>query len=247
MKKIVLFLIVLFVTYQCIGQVVDDQEPDTTTYITLDLFQITLVLEDEFLKEPDGDVKLIYKDSFFYHEEDSSLYNGPLCINLTIDLINDIGLNYEYYGSLEGSVKNGTQGGVWTLKDIRKLNAYENHVLKQLSYKNGLLDGDYFVYSTEPKIFCDSIVYWADSTKYLYTTKGEILSSRTNKEVNAIEPTSHFENGTGLYLDYYNETGVLKEKGYLKYGKKDGRWLFYDTLGNIIKVEIYQNGLCITE
>jgi len=53
--------------------------------------------------------------------------------------------------------------------------------------------------------------------------------------------TSYFENGTGLFSDFYYDTGQLKEKGKLVNGKKEGRWTLYDEKGGIIKSILYKN------
>ncbi|GAF05917.1 toxin-antitoxin system YwqK family antitoxin [Saccharicrinis fermentans] len=58
---------------------------------------------------------------------------------------------------------------------------------------------------------------------------------------------SLFKQGTGNYVDFYSTSGVLKEKGQLVNGKKEGRWYFYDEEGELIKSSIYKNDYCITQ
>ena len=56
-----------------------------------------------------------------------------------------------------------------------------------------------------------------------------------------------FENGTGFYYDYYYDSGVLKETGYYRNGKKQNDWVIYDKIGKAIKRERYYNGVIINE
>ena len=58
---------------------------------------------------------------------------------------------------------------------------------------------------------------------------------------------SSFKQGTGLIIDFYYDTGALKEKGKLINGKKEGRWVLYDEEGDVIKSSIYKNDYCITQ
>ncbi|OEK07635.1 hypothetical protein A8C32_17720, partial [Flavivirga aquatica] len=56
-----------------------------------------------------------------------------------------------------------------------------------------------------------------------------------------------FKNGTGQYYDYYYDTGILKEKGYYRNGKKYYAWIVYDRQGNETKREYYNNGVIVNE
>lgn len=73
-----------------------------------------------------------------------------------------------------------------------------------------------------------------DGDFYLFDSNGRVMD------------TLRFVQGTGLYLDYYNYTGKLKVKGYLRQGRRDGRWSFYDGNGELLKVEVYKNGFSLT-
>ncbi|OAB78239.1 toxin-antitoxin system YwqK family antitoxin [Cochleicola gelatinilyticus] len=50
-------------------------------------------------------------------------------------------------------------------------------------------------------------------------------------------------NGNGKYKDYYYKTGVLKEEGFYKNGKKEGEWCEYDKQGNMVKTIKFENGV----
>ncbi|QZT38542.1 hypothetical protein K5X82_06520 [Halosquirtibacter xylanolyticus] len=73
-----------------------------------------------------------------------------------------------------------------------------------------------------------------DGASYLYNSKGEIIDTLT------------FNRGTGLYLDYYPESGVVKVKGRLHKGKRDGRWSYYSEKGELLKEDVYRDGLSLT-
>ncbi|MDC1106635.1 hypothetical protein OAT16_08000 [Prolixibacteraceae bacterium] len=73
-----------------------------------------------------------------------------------------------------------------------------------------------------------------DGDFFLYNAKDKLIDTLTFKE------------GTGLYLDYYPESGVLKVKGRLHKGKREGRWSYYSEKGELLKVDVYRDGLSLT-
>ncbi len=66
----------------------------------------------------------------------------------------------------------------------------------------------------------------------VYNVKGDVLYI-----------TTLGAKGTGKYKDYYYETGILKEEGRYKNGKKEGQWLYYDKNGKETRSEKYKNGI----
>ncbi len=248
MRLFVFLISVCFINNLCLTQ--DDSifnvtidEIDTTL---LDMSDLNYLLIDDYnLTDDDIHVTVLINDSSLFQIKDSSIYNGSMCIILSFGRYIDVDGYNSCCGVIEGLIKNGKKEGEW-IETLNEKN-FNEVLLKQMNYKNGFLDGDYYVYSTEKNTKFDSIRSWEDSTKYFYTTKGEIISPNKNSVTGAIGPTSSFENGTGLYLDYYNDTGILKEKGWLKHGQREGRWCLYDTEGKLIKVDIYRHGNCITD
>ena len=71
-----------------------------------------------------------------------------------------------------------------------------------------------------------------DGDMFLYYPSGKLLQKRS------------FINGKaeGELIEYY-ENGVIKEKAYFINGKQEKEHLFYDEKGNLIKTDIYKNGI----
>ena len=71
-----------------------------------------------------------------------------------------------------------------------------------------------------------------DGDMFLYYPSGKLLQKRS------------FINGKaeGELIEYY-ENGVVKEKAYFINDKQEKEHLFYDEKGNLIKTEIYKNGV----
>ncbi len=68
----------------------------------------------------------------------------------------------------------------------------------------------------------------------VYNVKGDLLYK-----------TTLGAKGTGKYKDYYYETGVLKEVGNYKNGKKEGQWLYYDKNGKETRRMHYKDGMLV--
>ncbi|MBU2951526.1 hypothetical protein KO493_12540 [Tamlana agarivorans] len=66
----------------------------------------------------------------------------------------------------------------------------------------------------------------------VYSTKGDVLYK-----------TTFGNSGDGKFKDYYYETGVLREEGSYKNGKKEGKWYEYDEDGNILNTTYYESGV----
>jgi len=66
----------------------------------------------------------------------------------------------------------------------------------------------------------------------VYNTKGAILYK-----------TTFGSKGNGTFKDYYYKTGVLKQEGNYKNGKKEGEWCDYNELGEITKITVYNKGM----
>ena len=48
---------------------------------------------------------------------------------------------------------------------------------------------------------------------------------------------------SGLYMAFYNETNMPREKGYYKQsGLKDGEWFYWKDSGELERKEIWKNG-----
>ena len=135
---------------------------------------------------------------------------------------------------------------------------YENgQVSYEITYENGLRQGKSITYLENGKIigetnyidgkkegksletFTDMIQKKAnyknnkiDGDMFLYYPSGKLLQKRS------------FINGKreGELIEYY-ENGVIKEKAYFINDKQEKEHLFYDEKGNLIKTDIYKNGI----
>ena len=135
---------------------------------------------------------------------------------------------------------------------------YENgQVSYKITYENGLRQGKSITYLENGKIigetnyidgkkegksletFTDMIQKKAnyknnkiDGDMFLYYPSGKLLQKRS------------FINGKreGELIEYY-ENGVIKEKAYFINDKQEKEHLFYDEKGNLIKTDIYKNGI----
>lgn len=66
----------------------------------------------------------------------------------------------------------------------------------------------------------------------VYNTKGQILYK-----------TTFGSKGNGKFKDYYYKTGIIKQEGSYKNGKKQGEWCDYDENGNTLKITYYEKGI----
>lgn len=189
--------------------------------LELRLFYNRLYLNDFDLKDYPGKRGLTIDDSSLFYFTDSVLYTGDLVINLPSKVIfcEEVPLGF---GDLMGKVINGRKEQEW-VERYYSVVLGEMVVIKRMNYKRGQLHGDYFV----------------------YTQEGEVIPYQ-DYVGEATAATSTFENGTGLYVDFYNFPPYqLKVHGRLVNGKKDGRWQVYDKDGDIIVSYIYQNGIIV--
>ncbi len=165
------------------------------------------------------------KELYSFIEEDKNLRNGEYIIMVRKE--RDISLSsYQNQNNNEGNdIPNYGFKGISTNIYIQGefLQGYKNGFWKT-SYKNKLV-------KTEN---------WNNGLilgRYrVYNTKGELLYK-----------TTFGSQGNGMYRDYYYQTGVLKQEGCYKNGKKEGKWCEYDEQGNIKKTTCYKEGLIITE
>lgn len=180
-----------------------------------------LIVKDFDLKDKLVWQTLYINDSSQFQFEEAVLYTGHLSIWLQSSLT----LNEEgrwQCGVISGIVKNGRKEGEWVLKNSGGGEG-DWVVTKRMNYKNGLLHGDFFVYTAE-----------GDIIPYQQSSEGERAA------------TSSFENGTGWYVDFYIFPPYqLKVRGRLVNGQKEGRWNVYDKNGDIIVSYIYQNGIIV--
>ncbi len=179
---------------------------------------VTRILEDWDLYDNIDKTQFIINEQGQYQIQDSSLVTDSLYIWLTSFDHNVLVNKILTLGYIKGLVIKGHKEGAWI--KYRSFKYTGLFPIKKMNYVNGQLNGDYYVYT-----------FNGDTIKY-------------NKELDA---TSTFNNGTGLYLDYYYETGKLKVKGNLKDGKRQGKWCFYSMQGEIIKEEVYINGFSINQ
>ncbi|GAF05916.1 toxin-antitoxin system YwqK family antitoxin [Saccharicrinis fermentans] len=163
----------------------------------------------------DGSQNITLNEDGLYIRSDSSLLTGIVYLYLTTSDDPE-----SVYGWYNGIIINGKKEGGWRKEIYAKRK--KSVLVQEMKYKNGLLDGDFYVYD----------IY------------GNTLPLINNQQVKN-HTTSFFRNGNGTYVDFYYEDGALKEEGKLRRGRKLGQWHLYDKQGNVLKVETYDNGFCI--
>ncbi len=152
-----------------------------------------------------------------YLYEDSAQVNAIVYIYLT-------SCNNKIYGWINGKIINGKKEGLW-IKEIYT-HKRKSVLVQEMNYTEGLLNGDYCVYNLKGEILT---TYY--DTYYRKDMKGKIK----------------FTEGTGMYMDFFYDTGSLKETGQYEKGKKQGIWRLYDREGNIIISNYYHQGHTVTE
>jgi len=181
----------------------------------------------------DNNQQISINNEGIYQYADSSLVNGILYIYLT--KTNDVN---QLYGWCNGKIIDGKKEGRW----IHELyvNKRKSVLVKEMNYTKGQLNGDYYVYNIS-----GNILFFVDYFEGDYNITRESGLSILGYGPNDNKPTTHFKNGTGYYEDYFYDTGLLKEKGELIDGIKNGQWYIYNKSGEVIKVENYCNGFLI--
>lgn len=220
MKTFLIFCGVLFNICNSSAQKIEPEKEDFfVDTIKLKIYIVIIIDDYKFIDMSSGK-KIIINDLGQYQYKDSVLADGDYHISLYKNFDSDIGPTP--YGNLEGNIIDGRKEGLWTKQIYCKDTTV---VVKIMNYSNGLLDGNYIIFNTEGDTLHYKIPHPFDD----------------NKKYNV------FKQGTGVYYDYYYDIGILKEKGFLLKGKKDGDWIIYDRQGNEIKRDIYRNGVLVSD
>ncbi|MDC1106636.1 hypothetical protein OAT16_08005 [Prolixibacteraceae bacterium] len=189
---------------------------------------------DYNLNEINRDTSLFLIHQGLYLDLDSTKLNAVVYIYLTNTDEKDT-----VYGWICGKIKDGKRDGTWT-KEVYTIK-HKHVVVQKLNYSNGLLDGDYFAYNLQGEIL--RVDYGGDMPSDLVCKlKGKWVSEKEYFDVKIGQKTGTFVQGTGFYLDYYYETGKLKERGGIKNGKKIGLWYVFDPTGKVLRIDTYHNG-----
>lgn len=165
------------------------------------------------------------------------------------NVVDGTSISYYQNGNIQekNTYKNGEENGEGILY-------YENGNIKEKYFmKNDKLDGEATAYFEDGKIRNKSI--FKDGVKLeeeVYKDNEIIKNTFRNSEI--IQQDIYSKNkklvlrknllndGKIEYISYY-ENGVIKEKAYFINGKQEKEHFFYDEKGNLIKTEIYKNGV----
>ena len=165
------------------------------------------------------------------------------------NVVDGTSISYYLNGNIQekNTYKNGEENGEGILY-------YENGNIKEKYFmKNDKLDGEATAYFEDGKIRNKSI--FKDGVKLeeeVYKDNEIIKNTFRNSEI--IQQDIYSKNkklvlrknllndGKIEYISYY-ESGVIKEKAYFINGKQEKEHFFYDEKGNLIKTEIYKNGI----
>ncbi|QZT38541.1 hypothetical protein K5X82_06515 [Halosquirtibacter xylanolyticus] len=189
---------------------------------------------DYNLNEINRDAPLFLIHQGLYLNLDSTKLNAVVYIYLT-----KLEEKNRVYGWISGKIKDGKRDGAWT-KEVYTIKR-KHVVVQKLNYRNGLLDGDYFVYNLQGEILRAS--YGGDLPSSIrFIQKGQLISENKYYDRKLGQKTGAFVQGTGFYLDYYYDTGKLKERGAFKDGSKTGQWYVFDPTGKVLRIDTYHNG-----
>ena len=131
---------------------------------------------------------------------------------------------------------------------------YENGKIEEKYFmKNGKLDGEAINYFEDGKIknkaiFKDGVTLEEEVYKDNEIIKNtfrnsEIIRQDTySKNKKLVLRKNLLNDGRIEYISYY-ENGNIEQKAYFVNGKQEKEHLFYDEKGNLIKTEIYKNGI----
>ena len=165
------------------------------------------------------------------------------------NVVDGTSISYYQNGNIQekNTYKNGEENGEGILY-------YENGNIKEKYFmKNDKLDGEATAYFEDGKIRNKSI--FKDGVKLeeeVYKDNEIIKNTFRNSEI--IQQDIYSKNkklvlrknllndGKIEYIFYY-ENGVIKEKAYFINDKQEKEHLYYDEKGNLIKTEIYKNGI----
>lgn len=66
----------------------------------------------------------------------------------------------------------------------------------------------------------------------------------SSNQFDYIETSNYSTDGKkdGDYTETYADSKETKVKGQYSNGQKDGKWMYYDTKGKLIRQEIFENG-----
>lgn len=133
----------------------------------------------------------------------------------------------------------------------------DGNISYKITYENGIRQGKSITYLENGKIIGETnYIDGKKEGKSLETLKG-MIQKKANYKNNKIDgdmflyyPSGKllqkrsFINGKaeGELIEYY-ENGVIKEKAYFINDKQEKEHLFYDEKGNLIKTDIYKNGI----
>ena len=165
------------------------------------------------------------------------------------NVVDGTSISYYQNGNIQekNTYKNGEENGEGILY-------YENGNIKEKYFmKNDKLDGEATAYFEDGKIRNKSI--FKDGVKLeeeVYKDNEIIKNTFRNSEI--IRQDTYSKNkklvlrknllndGRIEYISYY-ENGNIEQKAYFVNGKQEKKHLFYDKKGNLIKTEIYKNGI----
>lgn len=189
-------------------------------FLCLELDSKDIRVDDDKLFDEVWGIAFCFDDSGAFLGPDSTHYSGHLGIRFARRMACDSVSDWSH-GVLSGSFKNGYKDGEW----IERSNTAQGSMVitKKMNYKNGQLHGDYFVFGADREVIPHQEMHG-----------------------NPFAPTSTFEKGTGMYVDFYNFPPYqLKVCGRLVNGRREGRWNVYDKDGDVVVSYIFRNGVCI--
>ncbi len=236
MKLLIFILYLFFVCTYCISQntkLILDEIGNDTLLSNEDHLSLYFV-NDYNMKDEFKNIEILVNEKGEYINKNSMT---PISCMMKITLHDNkqSDLGPDITGFLKGKIINGKKEGLW-IKAI--YNNGESKVIKNMNYRNGLLNGKYCVFNIK-----------GDTLSFSYNVKTEKSVPVRDSDGNIVflKGPVIFNNGNGEYSDYYYDTGIKKIEGRLFNGKKEGVWCYYGNNGSLIMIERYKNGYLISE
>ena len=189
-----------------------------------------------FLRNGKSAGSVFYKDAKIIK---STLVNS-MKDNASFSLVTDKSYDLNLYEIITEEFKNKLLKGYLIFKKDGLFNGekreyYEEGEIKAITpFKNSLAEGTYISYYPNGNM----------EEKYTYVNGEENGEGFSYYENGKLEEKYFMKNGKldGEVIEYY-ESGTIKEKAYFINDKQEKEHFFYDEKGNLIKTDIYKNGV----
>lgn len=128
--------------------------------------------------------------------------------------------------SQEGTYKDNKEDGEW-------VSYFEGSPFRRTTYQDGVREGVQIIYNSSGGVYSETtFVNDNMENEKVYHPNGQL------------DYEGYFGDNFTNYKSYY-ENGFVKTEEYFVDGERDGRWVYYDSNGELTDEDIYENGVCV--